>query len=177
MALPIRTGMTLLSSTSLIVRGTFKRSTAGMMKRLATECSRPIATKVDMGNQMPMSLPTRLLDAPARKTARLTIQLHEIALTMVCPRVPWHLLRAVDVQRLAVLGLLRPVYRAATAKRLQPMTLPMMEMIKLFASSLHITISLYLAAVTAVTELPVKSCKGGEEKKETSQNLYIQIKS
>jgi hypothetical protein len=25
--------------------------------------------------------------------------------------------------------------------------------------------------------LPVKSCKGGEEKKETSQNLYIQIKS
>jgi hypothetical protein len=163
--------MTLLSSTSLIVRGTFKRSTAGMMKRLATECSRPIATKVDMGNQMPMSLPTRLLDAPARKTARLTIQLHEIALTMVCPRVPWHLLRAVDVQRLAVLGLLRPVYGAATAKRL------MMEMIKLFASSLHITISLYLAAVTAVTELPVKSCKGGEEKKETSQNLYIQIKS
>jgi hypothetical protein len=58
MALLIRTGMTLLSSTSLIVRGTFKRSAAGMMKRLATECSRPIATKVEMGNQTPMSLPT-----------------------------------------------------------------------------------------------------------------------
>jgi hypothetical protein len=130
-----------------------------------------------MGNQTPTSLPTRSLDAPARKTARLTIQLHKIALTMVCPRVPRHLLRAVDVQRLAVPALLRrPVYQAATAKRPQPMTLPMMEMIKLFASSLHVTISSYFAAAT-VAELPVKSCKGGEEKKETSQNLYIQVKS
>ncbi len=71
-----------------------------MMKRLATECSRPIAssTMVEMGNHMPTSLPTRLLDALARKTARLIIQLYKIALTMVCPTVPQHLLRAVDVQ-------------------------------------------------------------------------------
>jgi hypothetical protein len=50
---------------------------------LATECSNPIATNIEIGNQMPTILPAMSCAWVARKTARQTSQLQRIAFTNV----------------------------------------------------------------------------------------------
>ena len=110
---------------SVMVSGTPKRSAAGRRNMFATECSKPIATKVEMGNHTATNLPQRALEAPASQTARLTIQLQRIAFTTVGPRLmAWHLDQAVDVQRAAVPPFINPVYQAAQANKAHPTTLP-----------------------------------------------------
>ena len=107
---PMKTGMRFFMMTSLRVKEIPVRRAAGMMNKLAIECSNPMATKVEMGNQHPTSFPARSLDAPDRKTARLTIQLQRMAFMTVCPKVAPHLPMAVLVTRSATPPVKRPEY-------------------------------------------------------------------
>merc|ERR1712113_305342 len=97
---------------------------SGRRNMLATECSRPMATKVEMGNQMPPILPVRSLAAPASQTAMQTNQLHIIAFATVGPKVLLHFLTAVATARSLTPYDRMPVYLAAKAKRPHPITLP-----------------------------------------------------
>mmetsp|Transcript_24087 Transcript_24087/g.50091 ORF Transcript_24087/g.50091 Transcript_24087/m.50091 type:complete len:208 (-) Transcript_24087:364-987(-) len=156
-AFPANTGMIFLNNTSPKVKGNFKSKAAGMRNMLATECSNPMATKVLMGNQTPTSLPARSLEAPDRKTAKLTIQLHMMALTKLCITVALHLPTAVLARRSAVPPVKQPTYQAAQAMIPHPTTFPIRETDQLRRSSYVSTSPSYLAAAT-VAEFPVNSC-------------------
>ncbi|CAK0795607.1 unnamed protein product [Prorocentrum cordatum] len=58
----------------------------GIMNMLAGICSKPMATKQDMGNQMPTILPTMSCAWPCRNTAMHTNQLQPIPLRKVTPK-------------------------------------------------------------------------------------------
>lgn len=82
-AFPRQEGIRLHLITCPMVNGAWTSKAAGMIKRFVTECSNPMAIKVEAGNHVATSFPTISLDAPARIMARLTNQLHMIALTSV----------------------------------------------------------------------------------------------
>ena len=57
------------------------------MNMFAGMCSKPMATKAEIGNQMPTILPTMSWAWPHRKTAMQTIQLQPMPLMVVMRNV------------------------------------------------------------------------------------------
>lgn len=66
---------------------------------LVTECSKPIATNMEMGNQAPIIFPPRPLAIVHSHTAMHTNQLHITPFTKVGPKFPEHFLKAAVVGR------------------------------------------------------------------------------
>merc|ERR1719382_768058 len=82
---------------------------AGRRNMFATECSKPMATNMEIGNQMPTILPARSFAEVARKTAMQTSQLHMMALTTVCQNDALHFVTTVLAASLAVPMVSKPV--------------------------------------------------------------------
>mmetsp|Transcript_12124 Transcript_12124/g.15142 ORF Transcript_12124/g.15142 Transcript_12124/m.15142 type:complete len:152 (+) Transcript_12124:135-590(+) len=90
MALPMVTGMRFFTRMSPQESGAPENKPAGRMNMLATECSKPMAMNMEMGNQTPTILPVISLAMVHNQTAMQTSQLHMIPFTTVCPKVAEH---------------------------------------------------------------------------------------
>ena len=128
----------------------------GKMNKLAIECSNPIPTKVEMGNQQPTNLTVKSLAAPDKKTAMLTIQLHMMALMRVGTKAVLVLPTAVLMARAAAPRFKTSAAMAAQAKRPQLTKLPPKDTDQLVQRSFQETKPSNLAATTVV-EFPVNS--------------------
>merc|ERR1712061_459216 len=101
-ALPIVTGIMFFTKTSHTLLGAPARSPAGKRNMLATECSKPMATNIEIGSRLPAILLDKSLAEVARNTAMQTNQLHMMALTNVGPNAPVHFFTAVATASSAV---------------------------------------------------------------------------
>ncbi len=71
-----------------------ERMPAGKRNMLVTECSKPMATNMEMGNQAPIIFPPSPLAMVHSHTAMQTNQLHIMPLTKVGPNSAEHFLDA-----------------------------------------------------------------------------------
>mmetsp|Transcript_143757 Transcript_143757/g.364896 ORF Transcript_143757/g.364896 Transcript_143757/m.364896 type:complete len:204 (-) Transcript_143757:423-1034(-) len=156
MALPMTTGIQFFSTIFPIVMGAPERIPAGRRNMFATECSMLIATKAEMGNQMPTIFPPRSRAASERKTAMQTIQLHMIALTSAWPKGILVFITVMVMASFWAPPTNKPAYCAAQAKTPQPMMLPRMETPQLLTRSFMSALP-SKTAIGTVAVLPVKS--------------------
>mmetsp|Transcript_50769 Transcript_50769/g.142095 ORF Transcript_50769/g.142095 Transcript_50769/m.142095 type:complete len:209 (-) Transcript_50769:512-1138(-) len=157
MALPIETGIMFFTQVSAMVIGPPARTPAGKRNMLATECSNPMATNIEIGNQIPTILPVKSEAEVARNTAMHTSQLHMIAFTKVGPNGNEHFATTVFTASVAVPPERSPVYHVMSAIKPQPMTLPTKESSQLLIRRSSDTLPSQRAMDT-VAVFPVKSC-------------------
>mmetsp|Transcript_143742 Transcript_143742/g.364861 ORF Transcript_143742/g.364861 Transcript_143742/m.364861 type:complete len:232 (+) Transcript_143742:495-1190(+) len=156
MALPMMTGIQFLHTILTTVTGAPARMPAGSRNMFATECSMLIATKAEIGNQMPTIFPPRSRAASERNTAMQTIQLHMIALTTAWPKGRPVFITVIEMASFLAPATKRPEYCAAQAKVKQPRILPKIEMVQLLTSSDIVALP-SMTAIDTVAALPVKS--------------------
>mmetsp|Transcript_21832 Transcript_21832/g.54605 ORF Transcript_21832/g.54605 Transcript_21832/m.54605 type:complete len:204 (-) Transcript_21832:430-1041(-) len=156
MALPMATGIQFFTTIFAIVMGAPERMPAGSKNMFATECSMLIATKAEMGNQMPTIFPPRSRAASERKTAMHTIQLHMIALMRIWPSGMLVFIIVIATARFWTPPTRSPPFFAARAKPTQPMMLPRIDTTQLFTNSIKVALP-SKTAIGTVAVLPVKS--------------------
>jgi hypothetical protein len=120
-----------------------------MMNMLATECSRPMATKAEIGNQMATILPGRSLAIEAIHTAMHTSQLHRMPRTSAVLKGRLVLATAAPTEAPPPTSVPPAATRAARAS--EPTKLPVYE-------TLHDLISLWAAG--PVRTKAEESCRG-----------------
>mmetsp|Transcript_33142 Transcript_33142/g.55527 ORF Transcript_33142/g.55527 Transcript_33142/m.55527 type:complete len:161 (+) Transcript_33142:35-517(+) len=84
-AFPIVTGIKLWNNAVSMVTSLVLMRPAGSKNMLATECSKPILTKVDTGSQIDRYFPVMSFACILKNTARHTNQLQNMALTKSGP--------------------------------------------------------------------------------------------
>mmetsp|Transcript_4606 Transcript_4606/g.11638 ORF Transcript_4606/g.11638 Transcript_4606/m.11638 type:complete len:240 (-) Transcript_4606:307-1026(-) len=123
---PSVTGSMLLRRNCLVVTSAPASMPWEMRNMLATECSKPSVTKVEMGMKMLRSLPGMLFEAMAIHTARQTSQLHS---TPLAKRVvkPIDTLATATLATLAVSASLLVVWarKAMAATKRDPAKFPL----------------------------------------------------
>ena len=84
MVFPRVTGIRLLNTNWDVEMSAPSIMPQGIMNMFATQCSSPIVTKAEIGNQTPIALPPKVLAALACQTAMHTSQLHSMPLATAC---------------------------------------------------------------------------------------------
>jgi len=100
------------------------------MNIFAGMCSKPMATKAEIGNQMPTILPTMSWTWPHRKTAMHTIQLQQMPLMVVMRKLLLFFFSATLIASCAVRPSFISQYSMSSAKITLPSKFPIPETAK-----------------------------------------------
>jgi hypothetical protein len=156
MIFPHVTGTKLLEMVFMTVTGAPANKPAGIRNMFATECSKPIMTKAEMGGRYQCIFPSYLWLEQRRKLLRQTNQLQNIALTTVGPNSIPVFATAIPDAIVAAPPVRTPQYEHATAKPAQPIKFPAYATNQLRSTSRRVTFPSNQAA-DIVAVLPVKS--------------------
>mmetsp|Transcript_53105 Transcript_53105/g.126688 ORF Transcript_53105/g.126688 Transcript_53105/m.126688 type:complete len:212 (-) Transcript_53105:488-1123(-) len=155
--LPTNTGSRFFKNTAFHETAPPAKMPRGSKNMFATECSKPIATKVEMGNQMPTILPAISDAEDAMKMAMQTSQLQNTALIKVSIKGMEVFFTRVVSARALVPSTTSPHLTAKAAMPTQPMKFPKEEMTMVRHSDLQVARPSKTAAGT-VMALPVTNC-------------------
>mmetsp|Transcript_62115 Transcript_62115/g.122768 ORF Transcript_62115/g.122768 Transcript_62115/m.122768 type:complete len:215 (-) Transcript_62115:280-924(-) len=154
MMLPSVTGRRLERRKDFQLTAAPEKMPRGIMNMLATECSRPRATKAEMQKKIGTILPAASFANDARYTAMHTSQLHKMPRTSAGTKASEVLATATGTEAPPPASVWPR--KTSTARRIEPTKLPAYDEIQLLASWLPLALPSRAAIVTRAV-FPVKS--------------------